>query len=237
MCSGLADSAARGRFLTTVISPPEVGSILFIGSIITTVMNPMISTLADTMMAQKALVLSSTLGMAISGAAMLIPGQGYLGMLIWNTVHSLAGAHYSPTFDASTMAVCPEKYGDIRLIGSAAFGFAAFGGGALMSLVPQKLTFLATIGAASVIEILSLPLNARLDFTSLHAKKPTGKSGGKSDSGPKVAELIKSLIDPKMLFAVVVTFMAGWQSSLIDTFFNVHMCAASPLFLARNAQR
>ena len=210
-----------------------MGSILFIGSIITTVTNPLISTLADTMMAQKALVLSSTLGMAVSGAAMLIPGQGYLGMLIWNTVHSLAGAHYSPTFDASTMAVCPEKYGDIRLIGSAAFGFAAFGGGALMSLVPQKLTFLATIGAASVIEILSLPLNARLDFTSLHVKKPAGKSGGKSDSGPKVSgpkvsELIKALIDPKMLFAVVVTFMAGWQSSLIDTFFNVHMCAASP---------
>ena len=212
-----------------------MGSILFIGSIITTVTNPLISTLADTMMAQKALVLGSTLGMAVSGAAMLIPGQGYLGMLIWNTVHSLAGAHYSPTFDASTMAVCPEKYGDIRLIGSAAFGFAAFGGGALMSLVPQKLTFLATIGAASVIEILSLPLNARLDFTSLHVKKPT--SGGKSESGPKVSELIKALIDPKMLFAVVVTFMAGWQSSLIDTFFNVHMCAASPLFLARNAQR
>ena len=74
---------------------------------VTTIANPTISALFDKMQAQKALMLLSTVGEAVTQIAMLVPGQGYLGMLVWNTLHSLAGGHHSPTFDASTMMVCP----------------------------------------------------------------------------------------------------------------------------------
>jgi hypothetical protein len=206
--------------------------------VVTTIANPTISALFDKMQAQKALMLLSTVGEAVTQIAMLVPGQGYLGMLVWNTLHSLAGGHHSPTFDASTMMVCPDRYGEIRLLGSAAFGLAAFGGGALMSLVNPSLTFVAAFGAASAIQLLSLPLIGRLNFSMLHVntkKQPadasagTGKAvGGKAakkeeDNSPKLSELLKACTSPKMLFVIVITFLCGWQSSLIDVFFNVHL--------------
>jgi hypothetical protein len=189
--------------------------------VICSLVNPVISALFDKLEAQKALVQLSTLGEAVTQIAMVIPGQGYIGMLVWNTLHSMAGAHHSPTFDASTMMVCPEKYGEIRLLGSAAFGFAAFGGGALMSVVNPSLTYLASFGAASAIQVLSMPLQARLDFSMLHAKKQA--EGTNPDAGPKLTDLLKTCTSPKMLFVVVVTFLCGWQSALIDVFFNVHL--------------
>ena len=123
------------------------------------------------------------------------------------------------------MMVCPERYGEIRLLGSAAFGFAAFGGGALMSIVNPNLTYLASFGAASAFQVLSMPLISRLDFSMLHAKshaKSNGKEDG-TDAGPKLSELLKTCTSPKMLFVVVVTFLCGWESALIDVFFNVHL--------------
>ena len=182
----------------------------------------------------------ATLGEAATQIAMVIPGQGYVGMLVWNTLHSLAGAHHSPTFDASTMMVCPERYGEIRLLGSAAFGFAAFGGGALMSLVNPSLTYLASFGAASAIQVLSMPLINHLDFSMLHAKKQMQTSNdAKSDNldgGPKLSELLKTCTSPKMLFVVVVTFLCGWESALIDVFFNVHLSnIGAPVSIHRSA--
>ena len=199
----------------------------FQGSVICSLVNPVISAVFDKLQAQKALVQLATLGEAVTQIAMVLPGQGYVGMLIWNTLHSLAGAHHSPTFDASTMLVCPERYGEIRLLGSAAFGMAAFGGGALMSIVNPNLTYIASFGAASAIQVLSMPLISRLDFSMLHAKKQVESSGsGKGDTvdaGPKLSELLKTCTSPKMLFVVVVTFLCGWESALIDVFFNVHL--------------
>ena len=199
----------------------------FQGSVICSLVNPVISAVFDKLQAQKALVQLATLGEAVTQIAMVLPGQGYVGMLIWNTLHSLAGAHHSPTFDASTMLVCPERYGEIRLLGSAAFGMAAFGGGALMSIVNPNLTYIASFGAASAIQVLSMPLISRLDFSMLHAKKHVESSGsGKGDTvdaGPKLSELLKTCTSPKMLFVVVVTFLCGWESALMDVFFNVHL--------------
>lgn len=218
--------------------------LLIQGSVICSLVNPVISALFDKLQAQKALVQLATLGEAVTQIAMVLPGQGYVGMLIWNTLHSLAGAHHSPTFDASTMMVCPERYGEIRLLGSAAFGLAAFGGGALMSIVNPNLTYLASFGAASAIQVLSMPLISRLDFSMLHANNQAESidNVNSADAGPKLSELLKTCTSPKMLFVVVVTFLCGWESALIDVFFNVHLsnigapvsCASSkengPLF-------
>ena len=96
-----------------------------------------------------------------------------------------------------------------------------------MSIVNPSLTYLASFGAASAIQVLSVPLISRLDFSMLHAKKKNESSGsGKednADAGPKLSELLKTCTSPKMLFVVVVTFLCGWESALIDVFFNVHL--------------
>eukprot|EP01043_Picozoa_sp_COSAG02_P075341 COSAG02_NODE_15493_length_1166_cov_0.767573_1_plen_232_part_00 len=116
----------RPLYLSTVISASQVGQIMLIGSVITTFTNPIISAAADSMQAQKGLMLLSTAGQAATQLAMLFPGIGYAGQLVLCTLHSLVGAHGFPTLDASIQAVCPERYGEIRLLGSAAFGLAAF---------------------------------------------------------------------------------------------------------------
>ena len=77
----------RPLFLSIILSPAQLGSIMFIGSVITTVTNPVIAALADTMQAQKPLMLLSVAGQALTQLAMLVPGQGYVGMLFWNTLH------------------------------------------------------------------------------------------------------------------------------------------------------
>ena len=69
------------------------------------------SAIADQMQAQKALMLLSTTGQAATQLLMLLPGFGnYTGQLILCTLHSITGAHNFPTFDASTMVVCPSRY-------------------------------------------------------------------------------------------------------------------------------
>eukprot|EP01052_Picozoa_sp_SAG31_P039067 SAG31_NODE_5341_length_2599_cov_1.845600_3_plen_157_part_00 len=137
--------------------------------------------------------------------------------------------------------MCPERYGDIRLIGSAAFGFAAFGGGALMDLVPPAAMFPVAMGVASAFQAAMVPMINRLDFSALHVqKKPPGvaeesaakvfaaeEGKGKEKAPaakPKISDLLKELRDPKLIFMIMITFMGGWQSTLIDTFFNGKGC-------------
>ena len=199
----------RPLFLNSVISPPEIGSIMLIGSIITTFTNPVMSAMADQMKAQKALMQLSTIGQAATQMLMLVPGMGYKGQLVLCTLHSMVGAHNFPTFDASTMAVCPSRYGEIRLLGSAAFGLAAFGGGGLISLAGGgKATYMLAFGVASLFQLVSMPLIQRLDFTALQAKPkkvtdPTAPTG--------VAALVKVFSSAKMFFFIAIVFMSGWQ--------------------------
>lgn len=61
----------------------------------------------------------------------------------------------------------------------------------------------------------------------LHAKQQVQSYGSgetdATDAGPKLTELLKTCTSPKMLFVIVVTFLCGWESALIDVFFNVHL--------------
>jgi hypothetical protein len=156
----------RPLFLATVISPSQIGQIYLIGSFVTAFTNTAIAAFADSLQAQKALMLLSTAGQAVTQLAMLVPGLGFKSMAMLCTLHSVIGAHNYPTLDASTMMVCPDRYGEIRLFGSAAFGLAAFGGGGLMSLAGSgeggggnvsRAAFFAAFGMAAVMNVVSLP--------------------------------------------------------------------------------
>ena len=206
---------------------------MLIGSVITTFTNPLIAAFFDVMQAQKLLMLLSTTGLALTQLGMLLPSLGYRGMLVLCTLHSVIGAHNFPTFDASTTAVAPSRYGDVRLFGSAAFGVAAFGGGGLISLAgsaPVRSTFNLAFTLASALQLLSLPLITRIDFSALHASKKQAASAEATDatmakeSKPSgVSALIRMAADPKMLYFMVIVFLSGWQMSIIDTFLNVHL--------------
>ncbi len=212
----------RPLYLSTVISASQVGQIMLIGSVITTFTNPIISAAADSMQAQKGLMLISTAGQAATQLAMLFPGIGYAGQLVLCTLHSLVGAHGFPTLDASIQAVCPERYGEIRLLGSAAFGLAAFGGGGLISLIPQNGPQTA-FAVASALQIVSLPLITRMDFSALHDKPRTAATDEKVEAPSGVMALIKVSASPKFLFFIAIVFLSGWQNALIDTYLNVHL--------------
>ena len=205
---------------------------MLIGSVITTFTNPVIAAFFDVMQAQKLLMLLSTTGLALTQLGMLLPGLGYRGMLVLCTLHSVIGAHNFPTFDASTTAVCPSRYGDIRLFGSAAFGVAAFGGGGLISLAgnaPARSTFSLAFILASALQLVSLPLITRIDFSALHASKKQTASTEATDATMArekptgISALIRMAADPKMLYFMVIVFLSGWQMSIIDTFFTVHL--------------
>ena len=217
----------RPLYLSTVISTSEVGQIMLIGSVITTFTNPIIAAAADSMQAQKALMLLSTAGQAATQLAMLFPGVGYTGQLVLCTLHSLVGAHGFPTLDASIHAVCPERYGEIRLLGSAAFGLAAFGGGGLISLAGNRntqSTFFTAFGVASALQIISLPLIMRMDFTALHDKPRPAAAVDKKTSAPSgIAALLKVSASPKFLFFIAIVFLSGAQNAMIDTYLNVHL--------------
>ena len=225
----------RPLFLSTIITPAQVGQILLLGSFVTTFTNTAIAALADSMQAQKALMLLSTGGQAITPLVMLLPGLGFKSMAVLCTLHSVVGAHNYPTLDASTMMVCPERYGEIRLFGSAAFGLAAFGGGGLLSLAGTKgggvsrRAFAAAFGMASIMNLVSLPQILRLDFSALHVKqKGAAPSNKKPVASPKGAPagfgaVVKLVSSAKMLFFMVLIFLSGCQMSIIDTFLNVHL--------------
>lgn len=171
-------------------------------------------------------MLLSTAGQAATQLAMLFPGIGYMGQLVLCTLHSLVGAHGFPTLDASIQAVCPDRYGEIRLLGSAAFGLAAFGGGGLISLAGNpnaESTFFTAFGVASALQIVSLPLITRMDFTALHDKPRTADTVEKEKGPSGIAALLKVSSSPKFLFFITIVFLSGWQNSLIDTFLNVHL--------------
>ena len=213
---------------------------MLIGSVITTFTNPLIAAFFDVMQAQKLLMLLSTTGLALTQLGMLLPGLGYRGMLVLCTLHSVIGAHNFPTFDASTTAVAPSRYGDVRLFGSAAFGVAAFGGGGLISLAgsaPVRSTFNLAFTLASGLQLLSLPLITRIDFSALHASKMQAASAEATDatmakeSKPSgVSALIRMAADPKMLYFMVIVFLSGWQMSIID------VSAAAPFASSFEAQ-
>eukprot|EP01045_Picozoa_sp_COSAG04_P020170 COSAG04_NODE_2038_length_4951_cov_5.054823_1_plen_261_part_10 len=193
----------------------QIGQIMLIGSVITTFTNPVIAAFFDVMQAQKLLMLLSTTGLALTQLGMLLPGLGYRGMLVLCTLHSVIGAHNFPTFDASTTAVCPSRYGDIRLFGSAAFGVAAFGGGGLISLAgnaPARSTFSLAFILASALQLVSLPLITRIDFSALHASKKQTASTEATDATMAkekptgISALIRMAADPKMLYFMVIVF-------------------------------
>jgi PPP family 3-phenylpropionic acid transporter len=215
----------RPLYLSTVISTAQVGQIMLIGSVITTFTNPIISAIADSMQAQKALMLLSTAGQAATQLAMLAPGIGYTGQLVLCTLHSLVGAHGFPTLDASIHAVCPERYGEIRLLGSAAFGLAAFGGGGLITLAGnQNAGIFTAFGVASALQIVSLPLITRMDFSALHNKPPPAAEDATKPKAPSgIAAFVKVSSSPKFLFFMAIVFLSGWQNSLIDSYLTIHL--------------
>ena len=95
---------------------------LLFGSVLTTFTNPIIAAVADSMQAQKALMILSMGGQAVCQLAMLAPSLGYRGLLILVTLHKLIGEHAFPIMDASTMTTCGDEYGPIRLWGAIGFG-------------------------------------------------------------------------------------------------------------------
>jgi hypothetical protein len=148
---------------------------LLLGSVLTTVSNPIISAAADAMQAQKALMLLSMGGQALCQLAMLAPSLGYRGLLILVTLHKLIGEHAFPIMDASTMISCGDAYGPIRLWGAIGFGAAAFVGGGLISLSGSpnaRSNFVTAFAFASAMQIISLPMIARLDFRDLQVRAP-----------------------------------------------------------------
>lgn len=153
---------------------------LLVGSVLTTFTNPMISALADSLQAQKALMLLSAGGQAVCQLAMLAPGLGYRGLLVLVTAHKFIGEHAFPIMDASTMVTCGDHYGPIRLYGAIGFGAAAFGGGGLISLAGSpnaRSNFVTAFAFASIMQIISLPLISRLDFSALQVCLPVHFSG------------------------------------------------------------
>lgn len=147
---------------------------LLIGSVLTTFTNPIITAIADAMQAQRALMLLSAGGQALCQLAMLAPGIGYRGLLVLVTAHKLVGEHAFPIMDASTMLACGDLYGPIRLYGAIGFGAAAFGGGSLISLAGSpnaKSNFVTAFAFASAMQLISLPLISRLDFSSLQVTR------------------------------------------------------------------
>lgn len=143
---------------------------LLVGSVLTTFTNPIISGIADSLQAQRALMLLSTGGQAVCQLAMLAPGLGYRGLLLFVTAHKLIGEHAFPIMDASTMVACSDHYGPIRLYGAIGFGAAAFGGGGLISLAGSpnaRSNFVTAFAFASAMQLISMPLISRLDFSAL----------------------------------------------------------------------
>jgi hypothetical protein len=149
---------------------------LLVGSVLTTFTNPIISALADSMQAQRGLMLLSAGGQAVCQLAMLAPGLGYRGLLVLVTAHKLIGEHAFPIMDASTMVACGDLYGPIRLYGAIGFGAAAFGGGGLISLSGSpnaRSNFVTAFAFASAMQLISLPLISRLDFSALQVNLHT----------------------------------------------------------------
>ena len=214
----------RPVFLATVVNPEQVGSILLLGSILTTFTNPIISAIADSLKAQRALMLLSTGGQALCQLAMLSPGLGYRGLLILVSLHKLIGEHAFPIMDASTVSACGDRYGPIRLWGAIGFGAAALGGGSLISMSGSpnaRSNFVTAFGFASAMQLISLPMVLKLDFSSLQGG---GSAAAKDPSAPTgVAALAKVVSSAKMLFFTVIVFLSGCSGSLIDTFLNVHL--------------
>jgi hypothetical protein len=164
----------RPVFLSTAVTAEQVGTMLFIGSVLTTITNPIISAVADSMQAQRALMMLSAGGQAACQLAMLMPGLGYRGLLVLVTLHKLIGEHAFPILDASTVVACGEHFGPIRLFGAVGFGAAAFGGGGLISLSGSpnaRSNFVTAFAFASAMQLVSLPLIARLDFSALQVRR------------------------------------------------------------------
>ena len=215
----------RPVFLASVVSVQQMGQMVFIGSVLTTFTNPIISAVADSLRAQRALMLLSAGGQALCQLAMLMPGLGYRGLLILVSLHKLVGEHAFPILDSSTVASCGDLYGPIRQYGAIGFGVAALGGGALISALGSpnaRANYIMCFGAASVMQLISLPMLARLDYTALQ-RQPPAEGGADSGEAGGVSAMLGLLGSPKILFFMVIVFFSGFQGSLIDTFLNVHL--------------
>ena len=221
----------RPVFMSTIVSPEQVGQMLLLGSVVTTFSNPLISTIADSMQAQRGLFLLSTAGQAMCQLAMLAPGLGARGLLTLVSLHKIIGDHAFPIMDASTMSTCGDRYGPIRLWGAIGFGAAALGGGGLISLSGSpniRSNFITAFGFASAMQLVSLPMIMRLDLTALQCPRP--KSTGAADTATEttaavtgVAAMAKVAASAKMLWFTAIVFLSGFSGSLIDTYLNVHL--------------
>ena len=226
---------------STLVSPPQVGLLVSVGPILSIAAGPAAATAADLFDCHRAIMVGSLALGAVLWLPLLLPDLGFAPLLLLALLQALLGGKSGSILDASTVDAVGPRYGKIRLWGAVGFGICSLAGGALIEAAgddaPFRWMLLCSV-AMGLLAAAAISLVA-VDGLRRHSKQPGAASAAEQDKqqegegggnqqdggGGGLRELQATLLTARVLVFLLIVFLSGVASGLIDTFLYVHLDA------------
>ena len=111
-----------------------------------------------------------------------------------------------------------DRYGRIRLWGAVSFGVCSLVGGLLIDDTSDPSAFSSILIAACGLGILAAGAACLVSLGGLAAKNNTGVDDGKMGAEGQLQQLKTALCKGHVVAFLLVVFLSGCASGLIDTF-------------------
>lgn len=213
---------------STLVSPPQVGLLVSVGPILSIGAGPVSATVADIFDCHRAIMVGSLALGAVLWIPLMLPHLGFTSLLVLALLQALLGGKSGSILDASTVDVVGPRYGKIRLWGAVGYGVCSLVGGVLIEAAgddsPFQLMLVCSVVtallAAAVISLVSVDGLRKVDQTKQQHKqqqslKVTNRGG--------LRDLQDTLLTWSVGVFLLIVFLSGVASGLIDTFLYVHL--------------
>ena len=212
---------------STLVSPSQVGVLVSVGPILSIATGPLSATAADIYDCHRAIMIGSLALGAVLWLPLLLPGLGFAQLLLLALMQALLGGKSGSILDASTVDAVGQRYGNVRLWGAVGFGVCSLVGGALIETAgesaPFRLMLLCSVAtgliAAVSISVVSVEGLRKAGKRETRGKQP--QDDGQSGAG--LRDLQNSLLTCRVGVFLLIVFLSGVASGLIDTFLYVHL--------------
>ena len=217
---------------STLVSPPQVGVLVSVGPILSIAMGPISATVADIYDCHRAVMIGSLAVGAVLWLPLLLPTLSFAQLMLLALMQALLGGKSGSILDASTVDAVGQRYGKIRLWGAVGFGICSLLGGMLIEAAggsaPFRLMLMCSVATGLIAAVsISVVSVEGLRKGGQRERQDKESQGGvkRTAGGPGLRDLQNTLLTCRVAIFLLIVFLSGVASGLIDTFLYVHLDA------------
>ena len=217
---------------STLVTPPQIGVLVSVGPILSIAAGPVAGIVADMCNCHRAIMVGSLALGAVLWLPLLLPGLGFMELLLLALLQALLGGKSGSILDASTVEAVGPRYGNIRLYGAIGFGICSLVGGSLIEAAGDGEPFRWMLLCSVAMGLLASLVISFVAVDGLRkgggGDAANGKGSGDGGGGAGMRELKDTLLTWRVGVFLLIVFLSGVASVRV---FNIYSSVQFPIRL------